>query len=305
MMDLIQEAQETKTAIEDATVAMQNANSVSHHTEQKKEEAIQMSSTFESNLFDFHGDAAPAPAATTSGGYDMFDSHLASKPANGIPLVQTVNSEDQENAGHHDDDSDDGQELFSNEYRQPAPQPTMNFGIQQQQTSAPPTPNYEHPSVNSRPPSAQPVRPNAVGHQPRQASLGFNADFIMGGSAEPLPETGMSPAARTKSSSADFGYEDEELFQAVEEMKKKAELAAEAARDAEAAHQKLLNEADELRADADRAEATARSLKAAAAEKKKGRFGRAAGDKKKLSVRICWDDRFRHRFCRGVLTLSC
>jgi len=289
MLDLIQEAQETKAAIEDATTAMQNANAESHHTERKKDEAMAMSSNFESNLFDFHGGPAPAPTPTapgTSGGHDMYESHLSSKPADTIPMVQTVNSEDQEGADkarQNDDSSEEGQELFSNEYRQPAPQPPMNVGLQQPQSSAPPTPHYEQPSVHSRPPSAQPTRPNALGHQPRQSSLGFNPDFIMGGSAEPLPATGMSPAARTKSSSADFGYEDEELFQAVEEMKKKAELAAEAARDAEAAHQKLLNEADELRADADRAEATARSLKAAAAEKKKGRFGRTTGDKKKLS----------------------
>ena len=301
MMDLIQEAQETKTAIEDATAAMQNANTLSHHTERKKDEAMQMSSNFESNLFDFHGGTTSAPAAATSGGYDMYESHLASKPtAASIPVVQTVSSEDQEGAdkpGQNDDSSDDGQELFSNEYRQPAPVPSMNVGLQQPQSSAPPTPHYEQPSVHSRPPSAQPTRPNAMGHQPRQSSLGFNPEFIMGGSAEPLPggaDTGMSPAARTKSSSADFGYDDEELFQAVEEMKKKAELAAEAARDAEAAHQKLLNEADELRADADSAEATARSLKAAAAEKKKGRFGRGTGDKKKISVRTISDYTFRH-----------
>jgi hypothetical protein len=277
---------------------MQSANEESHHTERKKDEAMQKSSNFESNLFDFHGTApAPALAAVASGAYDLYDSHLTSQPATNIPLVQTVDSEDQEGgdkAGQNDDSSEDGQELFSNEYRAPAPAPAMNMVQQPPQTSAPPTPHYEQPSVHSRPPSAQPTRPNALGHQPRQSSLGFNPEFLMGGSAEPLPggtETGMSPAARTKSSSADFGYEDEELFQAVEEMKKKAELAAEAARDAEAAHQKLLNEAEELRADADRAEATARSLKAAAAEKKKGRFGRGGGDKKKLSVRTLFEDK--------------
>lgn len=303
IIDLIHEAQETKTAIDDATAAMQSANVASHHTERKKKEAMQMSSNFENNLLDFHGapDSTPiiqqpiiqqdhaVPPAIATGSQDLYSNYSLSQP----PVVQTVSSEDQEdgNKERNDDDSDDGQELFSNEYSRPAPvpapEPVPAMTQPQQRMSAPPTPQYEQPSVYSRPPSTQPNRPNALGHQPRQTSAGFNPEFIMGGSAEPLPsgaDTGISPAARSKSSSADFGYEDEELFQNVEEMKKKAELAAEAARDAEAAHQKLLNEAEELRADADKAEATARSLKAATAEKKKGRFGRGGGDKKKLSV---------------------
>jgi len=300
IIDLIQEAQETKIAIEDATAAMKSANVTSHHMERKRNEAIQMTSNFESNLLDFHGGSAPAPAVQldfsappkdTSTGQIFFGSTVMSPPSSSIPVVQTVSSEEQEgdDKGHHDDDSD-GEELFSNEYGRPAPvsvpEPALVVEQSQPRISAPPTPQYEQPTVYSRPPSTQSSRPNALGHQPRQSSLGFNPDFIMGGSAEPLPDaagTGISPAARSKSSSADFGYEDEELFQNVEELKKKAELAAETARDAEAAHQKLLNEADELRADADKAEATARSLKAAAAEKKKGRFGMGGGDKKKLS----------------------
>lgn len=308
---MIKEAKETKEAIDDATAAMQNANVVSHHTEQKKSEAMQMSSTFESNLFDFHGGAGSggAPQYQNSGPPpgDMYGSQPPAPqpiPApGGIPMVQTVSSEEPEGAeagdkeeGGDDDDSD-GQELFSNEYGRPAPAPVPGPAPspmpQPQQYSAPPTPQYVQPSVYSQPPSAQPTpntgRPAAVSrHTPRQSSAGFNSEFIMGGSAEPLPdggETGISPAARTKSSSADFGYEDEESYQNVEEMKRKAESAAEAARDAEAAHRRLMNEADELRADADKAEATARSLKAAAAEKKKGRFGRSGGDKKKIMVR--------------------
>ncbi len=319
MIDLIQEAQETKEAIDDATAAMKSANVVSHQTERKKNEAIQMSSNFESNLFDFHGGPTQnevhqhglmVPQVDMTIGGHIYRSHSTSpstQPPTNIPLVQTVSSEDQEGGAkeQNDDDSDDGQELFSNEYNRPAPLAVpvtlQSMGQPQPHLSAPPTPQYEQPSVYSRPTSTQPSRPNAMGHQPRQSSLGFNPEYIMGGSAEPLAdgaETGISPAARTKSSSADFGYEDEELFQNVEEMKKKAELAAEAARDAEATHHKLLNEADELRADADKAEATARSLKAASAEKKKGRFGRGGGDKKKISV---WMNLSTNRFCLSRL----
>jgi len=321
--DLIQEAKETKGAIEDATRAMQNANTASHHTEQKKAEAMQMSTNFESNLYDFHGGgppaSAPAPRMDNNGPppIEMYRSqppraHQQTQAPNGVPNVQTASSEepeaaDQENEGN--DDDSDGQELFSNGYGQPAPAPApmpapAPAPMPQQQYSAPPTPQqqysapttpqYQQPSVYSQPSSAQPTpnmgRPVAMSkHTSRQSSLGFNPEFIMGGSAEPLPdsdETGISPAARTKSSSADFGYEDEESYQNVEEMKKKAEAAAAAARDAEAAHRRLLNEADELRADADKADANARSLKAAAAEKKgKGRFVRGGGDKKKTLVR--------------------
>ena len=111
----------------------------------------------------------------------------------------------------------------------------------------------------------------------------------MGGSAEPLPasdESGFTPTARAASRSADFGYDDEDTFQEVEAMKRNAERAAETARDAEAAHSRLLAEANELRNDADKSEATARSLKAAASETKKKRFGRSGGDKKKMLVSV-------------------
>jgi hypothetical protein len=325
--DLIKEANETKGAIQEATSAMQNANETSHNTEQKKNDAMAMSTNFESNLFDYAGTAPPAapqqqqqqqPDTMNSTNAPLPDMYSSSQPPapmmqssmpppESLVMVQTVSS-DGEDGGVKVVKDDDAPELFSNEYGQPEPsgpappqeQQQQQQAAPSQQYQAPPTPQYEQPSVYSQPPpgslppSAQPSpavsRPPAVrAHHPRQSSLGFNPDFIMGGSAEPLPdgmsEAGISPAARTKSSSADFGYDDEELFSDVEEMKKQAQSAGEAARDAEAAHQRLLNEANELREDADKAEATARSLKAASSEKKKKRFG-GSGDKKKILVRI-------------------
>lgn len=313
--DLIQEARETKDAIEEATGAMH-----------KKDDAMAVASNFESNMLDFHGAPAPAPIPAPE---TMYSSAPPPSTQSSMPppaamaptmVVQTVSSDDEQD-GNKDNapkEADDAPESFSNEYGQP-PEPTPAPSTTQpppQQYQAPPTPQYEQPTIYnqggpspsvvrvpptppyeqpaayaSQPPSAQPspARPATLdAHHPRQSSLGFNPEFLMGGSAEALPEVdanGISPAARTKSSSGDFGYDDEETFQNVENLKKQAESAAETAREAEAAHQRLLNEADELRSDADRAEATARSLKASAQEKKKGRFGRGGGDKKKILVR--------------------
>jgi hypothetical protein len=292
--DLIQEAKETKAAIDDATEAMQNAAEASHHTEQKKTAAMQMSSSFESNLFDFNGGSAPAPAPAT----DLYSqTHVAPpKPVESAAflMVQTVSS-DAEDASEEQDHELDQKSPVPVAAPAPAPIPTSAPFPQptEHRYQAPPTPQYQQPLVHTQPRSAQPspqlARPGVVGtHHPRQLS-GFDVGSLMGGSAEPLPvgtDNGFSPAARATSSSADFGYEDEEMFKNVEELKKKAERAAEAARDAEVAHQKLINEADELRSDADKAEASSRSLKAAAVEKKGGLFGRKGGDKKKMNVSL-------------------
>lgn len=343
--DLIQEAKETKDAIEETTGAMKSTAENSQQREEMKNDAMQMTNNFESNLFEFNGESAP-PSAAPAPALDMYSQAPASvsnkysqspapnvygqvkapKPqpteeGNNTLLVQTVSS-DAEEAKEKEENNDDAAELFSNEHGGPAPIPESSWSqaptgqpayqapptpsrapasqqMQQQyqeapqQYQAPPTPQLMQPPAYSHPQSAQPspsiARPGAVGsqHHPRQSSLGFDVGSLMGGSAQPLPESGdsgFSPAARTKSSSADFGYEDEEMFQQVEELKRKAESAAQTARDAEATHQRMMNEADELRADADKAEANARSLKAAAAEKKSGRFGRKGGDKKKLNV---------------------
>ncbi|KAL3940112.1 MAG: hypothetical protein SGBAC_005273 [Bacillariaceae sp.] len=68
----------------------------------------------------------------------------------------------------------------------------------------------------------------------------------------------------------------------LEELKKKYKGAQEIASAAAASHIKLAQEADELRGDADKAEANARSLRASADEKKKkGRFG---GSNKKKAL---------------------
>jgi hypothetical protein len=306
--DLIQEATQTKVAIDDATDAMYNAAEATHHTEQKKDVAMQMSSTFESNLFDFHGGSAPAPAPSTAL-YSQAPA-VTRQPTDDaaiVPVVQTVSS-DVEDANEDNNDLAKtavapatapsqapalAQQYQATSYPAPAttPQRYQAPGPAPQH-QAPPTPQYQQPLAGfGQPASAQPspqlARPGAMGVHPRQISHGFDVGSLMGGSADPLPtDNGFSPAARATSSSADFGYEDEEMFQRVEDMKKKAERAAEAARDAEVAHQKLVNEADELRGDADKAEANARSLKAAASEKaeKKGRFGRKSGDQKKINV---------------------
>ena len=110
----------------------------------------------------------------------------------------------------------------------------------------------------------------------------------MGGSAQAIPlersrdNDNISVAARSMASTGDYGYDDT-AFEIVEDMKKKAKKADSVARDAEAAHRKLAAEADELRTDADRAEANARSLAAASddGQKKKKRFGGKKQEKKK------------------------
>ena len=121
----------------------------------------------------------------------------------------------------------------------------------------------------------------------RQPS-GFASGFVMGGAATAIPQKtpegrqhddDVSQAARSYASTGDYGYDDKD-FEIVENMKKKAASADGAALDAEAASRKLAAEADELRTDADRADANSRTLAAAAGEKKKGRF--KGGKKKKM-----------------------
>lgn len=305
LTDLIGEARDTKTAIDEAASAMQNASVAPHAVAQKHEEAVEMSNNFESNLLGF-GAPTPAPAAQPTLSFDSSAPGMASysqppaaQPAPGgpMPVVQTVSSDDEDAKAKANANAP---ELFSNDYPEPTPAPpaaqhqymappTPQYQqppVAPGQTSAPPTPQYQQPPVSANP-TPQLDRPNAMGFHNRQASAGFNSDFIMGGSAEPLPassETGFTPTSRAASKSADFGYDDEDTFQNVEDLKRQAERAAETARDAEAAHSRLLAEANELRDDADKAEATSRSLKAAGNEKKKGRFGRKGNDKKKIMV---------------------
>jgi len=143
-----------------------------------------------------------------------------------------------------------------------APEPGQGYGdygeVGSRGTTSEPAPsmNYQYgaPSQPEAPPAPQPQmhqmqqqqqqRPAAVTGHNRQSS-GFDSGFVMGGSAPPIPQPAaqeqgsISSAARAHSSSGDYGFEDEEAYKIVEEMKKKAERAAEAARDAEAASRKL------------------------------------------------------------------
>lgn len=219
-------------------------------------------------------------------------------PPAGMPIVQTVSSDDEvERAAPQ---GEGGEELFNNEFAAPAPEPTEP---QQEQAQAPsndlpppqqfqqppPEEQFQQPPAQSLAGVASPKRPGNLAAHHRQASGGFASDFVMGGAAIPYEDPGagvpaVSPAARTYSDSSAYGYDDDEAYKNVEELKKKAQTAQETARDAEAAHRKLVNESDELRQDADKAEAMARSLRAAADEKKKGTFG--GGKKKKLMVRV-------------------
>lgn len=297
--DLISEATDTKTAIEEVHESLENASEAAHHIEKQKQSAVRKSDVFESNLFGYsNGTPAPPVPVQPSLSYDSMDnpapfggaaasvdsgdhslySQPSSQPAPAMganfPLVETPSSEEEQVGGVSNPKAPD---LFSNEYNQPPPP---------QHELAQPTAQTELP-----PPTAQKMqsfeRPNSIGHQPRQSSLGFNPAFIMGGAAESLADAdgAASPAARGYTNSSGYGYDDEESYKNVEELKKKAESASETARDAEAAHRSLVSEADELRQDADKAEATARSFKAASEEKKKGRFG-GGGNKKKLVVRL-------------------
>jgi hypothetical protein len=277
LTDLISEAKLTREVIEDATASIESA---SHAAETKKNEAMQRSEMFESSLFDYTG-SAPAPQPEVSAGPDGFDN----EPSSSEPPLGTSDFGDVDTAPKS------------------IPEPTSayggdlgyyNYGAAQQpqaQSDAPPTPQHP-PQYLQQPPQAQPTpmnvqRPDVIQGHNRQTS-GFDSGFVMGGSAAPLPETtspdqaSVKSAARTRSRSGDYGFDDEDAFNAVEEMKKTAERAAEAARDAQAAASRLAAEADELRSDADKAEANARSLRAAAEEQKKGRFG---GGKKKNMLR--------------------
>ncbi|OEU13204.1 hypothetical protein FRACYDRAFT_241535 [Fragilariopsis cylindrus CCMP1102] len=170
--------------------------------------------------------------------------------------------------------------------------PTMSPSRQgqQQQPSSPQRQQMQQQQQQTR--LLRVIRPNALGSHNRQLS-GFNAEYLMGGAAPPTEpdatdteqhhhqqqQETLSVAARSQANSGDYGYDDQ-AFEIVDEMKKKARKADKAAGKAEAASRKLATEADELRNDADKAEAMSRSLHAASEEKKKGRFG--GGKKKKL-----------------------
>jgi hypothetical protein len=173
----------------------------------------------------------------------------------------------------------------------PTPNPAQQYQQMPPEVQQPlPTPQ---PPQQYMQPSASPIstpqyglsRPNAVAADNRKESVGgFGGDFVMGGSAPPLG--GVYSAAATATQAVEFSENPAELA-VVEELKIKARDAQQTANDAAAAHIQLAQEADELRGDADKAEASSRSLRAASEEKRKGRFG--AGKKKQMNVseRLC------------------
>ena len=204
---------------------------------------------------------APVPPQQEMGGYPAPATMPAQQEMGGYPAPATMPPQ-QEMGG----------------YPAPATMPA------QQEMGGYPAPATMPPQQQRTP--IQHRQTAAPGHV--RNTSGFDDSFLMGGSAQALPQDAsgdndnVSHAARSIASNGDYGYDDQ-AFEIVENMKKKAKKADAAAREAEAAHRKLADEADELRTDADRAQANARSLAAQAAPdekgKKKGRFG--GGGKKK------------------------
>jgi hypothetical protein len=286
MTDLISEAAETKSAIEGAHETILSAHDAVHThavAQHQTKQAVQQSNVFESNLFGFDGGAADTTSVvynnTRTNSFDNFS---------------------------HDGLSYDGSQ---HPPATPAPAPHIPPTVEEQQSppaivqtrSLPPPPvqtqqPYEIPQVAADPrevprqqlaPQEAPAPASKRGqHHTRVSSVGeFNAGYVMGGAASPLPSDGggLSPPALSQSMSSNYGY-DEDTMQHVEKLGKKVKAAQETANNADLDHRKLAAEADELRTDADRAEGTARSLRAATDEKKKGVFG-GGGKKKKTMVR--------------------
>jgi hypothetical protein len=300
MTDLLSEAGETKSAIEGAHETIQSAHdavhshAVAHH---ETKQAVQQNNAFESNLFGFDNGAAEL----NPGSYHS----TANRPP--------TNS--------YDNFSHDGLSYDGSHHQAPAaaaPVPHIPSTVQEHQPppapvqtrSLPPPPvqthqQYETPQVasygsemsNPEEPRQQLVPQEAPapapkhGHHSRVSSVGgFTADYVMGGAAVPLPFDGgvLSPPSQSQSKSSTYGY-DEEAMQHVEMLNKMVKAAQETANDAEKVHRKMTEECDELRTDADRAEATARGLRVATQEKKKGRFG-GGGKNKKTAVRNSFAD---------------
>jgi len=227
-------------------------------------------------------------AAPLAGGYPPPAAVPPQQEAGGYPPPAAVPP--QQEAGGYPPPAAVPPQQEAGGYGAPAPMPP-----QQQMGGYPaPAPLPQVPEAGGYPAAMPPQQQTPLQQRQMAApghvrnSSGFDEGFLMGGSAEPIPQDtsrdndNFSVAARSVASTGTYGY-DEGAYEIVENMKKKAKKADGAARDAEAAHRKLAAEADELRTDADRAEANARSLAAQAAppddKKKKGRFG--GGSKKK------------------------
>jgi hypothetical protein len=289
LTDLIDEAKETRNAIQEATYSIQNAKQPVQHLEAQTDDAMKRSETFEESLFGFDDSAAapvvaPATSMGSGSGYDSDRMGMGSAVGGGAPTgtmsLPPPSTYDKSPYGEDNNNNTMGQSRSL----APSDQSSMyyNYGGSQgpdsfENEAPPPQQQQQQTTHAAMPPikaSPHPTpildRPAVVATHNRQTS-GFDSGFVMGGSAPPVEAP--SSAARAHSSSGDYGYADEESFQMVEDLKRSAERAAETARDAEAAYRRLASEADELRTDSDKAEATARSLRAAAEEKKKGRFG--------------------------------
>jgi len=322
LTDLISEAKETTEAIQDATEMIQSAGQAQSNVTQNAPPAMQ-EDLFDMGYSNPMGAAAPAVHnAPPMPPQETFANEHARDSMMGVPTggASSLPQPPPQPAGDVLAPAPEQHQTFSlptpsaefdqqanpstgapappqaGGYPAQAPMPPQAQGYPAQAPVPPQQPGY--PAQAPMPPQAQgyPTQAPAPQQQQQQAMPGHNrypSDFddgyMMGGSAQIIPLNGnpdnndnISVAAHSMASTGGYGYDDK-AFEAVEEMKKKAKKADGVARDAEAAYRKLKAEADELRTDADRAEANARSLAAACddTQKKKKRFGGGKKEKKK------------------------
>ena len=195
---LIQEATETKAAIDEATDAIQNG--VNHHPvfEEKKQDALNKSNTFENNLFGYDA-GVPQPSTIPDGNRQTalsFDSaaldqsgtapplqqqetqvapsasvdvSLVNQPPSSpqanfpdIPLVTTVSSDDEEGKQEKPQGDGNAPEMFEND-----------IGADQATSLQAPQPASEYPpqqEVSPVPPASQATQPLVSEEPPREAS---------------------------------------------------------------------------------------------------------------------------------------
>jgi hypothetical protein len=319
MMDLIGEARQTKDAIEEAHSSIQDANVTSHVAEQQHDHAVRQSDVFEANLFDLgEGPLPGAPLQQTS------PTAAFAAPAFATPGQQQQQQQQQIAPPAQRHHNHNNHHQFEQQQHPPLRVPAMSqsevsafsheVSLAHHVTAVDSIDEEEENDqqgawMGSSGPAPvagggyhgapQPVQVQAVSpaqsliHHRQISANAFSSDMVMGGSADPLPEVGgMSPPSAMASTNSNYGYDDQSEMDLanVSELKKKVKAAENAARDAQAAHRKLAAEADELRQDADKAEGNARSLKAAATEKKKGAFGRGKKKNQEVSgINVCFD----------------
>ena len=273
--DLISEAQETKDAVVEATTSIEKAKDslpsappVENHPQ---------GDMFESNLFGY--DPAPAPNANATPYIQAPAPPPVSEPAAAAAPDSFVN----ESA------LPDSTVQISNipPAMAAAPELPQVTTVDSSDIDSAPATSTDQAESFVQAPVEPPIQMFGEASHNRRDSNPFASDLVMGGAPAPLqpPAEAVAPAPSSVSQVGGHGYGDIDPSERhnVEELKTKATLAEETARDAAAAHRKLMAETDELRKDADKAEAHARTLKAQADEKKKGRFG--GGKQKKMLVR--------------------